>query len=56
MTIHNRRLREVRKEIQMYKNRIEDEKSEYNKQLYFSKIEMLEREENEILKRYNVIV
>ena len=52
MTVHNRRLREVRKEIQMYKNRIEEEKSEYNKQLYLSKIGMLEREEKEILNRY----
>ena len=52
MTIHNRRLREVLKEIQMYENRIEVEQSDYTKQLYESKVRMLKREENQILERY----
>jgi len=56
MNIDNRRLREIQREIQMYKNRIKEEKSDYTKQLYESKVEMLEREEKQILKRYDVIV
>lgn len=57
MNIQNRRLREVQRQIKAYQTLIDCSDSDISERLiYQGKIEALEREEKEILKRYDVIV
>lgn len=53
MTIKNRRLRELRKEIKLYNSLIKNSEKEYDKRIYNGKLECLKREEIKILKRLN---
>lgn len=55
MTINNRRLREVRKEKAKYSKLLEEADSISSCLIYQGKLDILEKEENEILKRYDVI-
>lgn len=52
MTIKNRRLNEVRKQIKAFKVLIETSDSIEESLIYQGKLESLEREETEILARY----
>ena len=57
MNIDNRRLREVQRQIQAYNTLMECPDSSISERLlYKGKIEALEREEKEILARYDVII
>ena len=57
MNIDNRRLREVQRQIRAYNTLMECSDSNINERLiYQGKIEALEKEEAEILARYDVIV
>jgi hypothetical protein len=56
MNIDNRRLREVQRMIKAYNTLIECSDSIEESLIYQGKLESLEREEKEILKRYNVEV
>ena len=56
MNIDNRRLREIRLEKQVYKDQLEKSETISDPLIYQGKIEALEREEKEILARYDVIV
>lgn len=56
MNIDNRRLREIRLEKQVYKDQLEKSETISDSLLYQGKLESLEREEKEILARYDVIV
>ena len=57
MNIDNRRLREVQRQIKAYQTLIECSDADINERLiYQGKIEALEREEKQILKRYGVEV
>ena len=52
MNIDNRRLREIQRQIKAYKVLIETSNSIEESLLYQGKLEALEREEKDILKRY----
>ena len=57
MNIDNRRLREIQREIKAYTTLLECEDANINERLiYQGKIESLEREEKDILQRYDVKV
>ena len=56
MNIDNRRLREVQQQIQAYNVLIECSESIEDSLIYQGKLESLEREEREILERYDVHV
>ena len=56
MNIDNRRLREIRLEKQVYKDQLEKSETISDSLIYQGKIEALEREEKEILARYDVVV
>ena len=57
MNIDNRRLREVQRQIQAYHTIMECEDANINERLiYQGKIEALEKEEKEILARYDVVI
>lgn len=56
MNIDNRRLREIQKQIKAYTTLIECSESIEDSLIYQGKLESLEREEKEILKRYDVII
>lgn len=57
MNIDNRRLREVQRQIKAYKTLMDCSDSDISERLiYQGKIEALEREEKQILKRYGVEV
>ena len=57
MNIDNRRLREIQRQIKAYQTLIEcDDSSIEERLIYTGKIEALEREQKEILKRYDVII
>ena len=56
MNIDNRRLREVQRQIKAYHTLIDSDADIQERLIYQGKIEALEREEKEILKRYDVIV
>lgn len=49
----NRRLREVRKEIEKYTRRLKEADTISDSLIYQGKLESLEREEKEILERYD---
>ena len=55
MNIDNRRLREIRLEKQVYKDQLEKSETISDSLLYQGKLESLEREEKDILSRYDVI-
>ena len=52
--IQNRRLREVRSDIEKYRKRLEEAQSISDSLIYQGKIESLEREEQDIIQRYEV--
>ena len=56
MNIDNRRLREVQSEIRAYHHLLKETDSISESLIYQGKIEALEREEKDILKRYDVEV
>jgi hypothetical protein len=56
MNIDNRRLREIRLEKQVYKDQLEKSETISDSLLYQGKLESLEREEKDILARYDVII
>ena len=55
MLIHNRRLREVQKEKEHYKELLDNSSRISDALIYQGKIESLEREEKKILARYEAI-
>ena len=56
LNIDNRRLRQIRLEKRVYQERMTEAKTPHDKQIYQGKIACLNREERDILKRYDVIV
>lgn len=56
MNLQNRRLRELQKEIKAYSKLRDESVKETDKQIYQGKINALEREEKQILKRMDVII
>jgi len=56
MNIDNRRLREIRMEKRVYTNQLNKAQTPHDRQIYQGKIASLNREEKQILKRYDVIV
>lgn len=56
MNIDNRRLREVQRELNIYRERLNETDNESDYLIYKGKIESLEREQENILKRYDVEV
>ena len=52
---NNRRLREVKKEIQKYQKRLDESTTISDCMIYQGKIDSLEREKNEIIKRYTEV-
>ena len=56
MNIDNRRLREIQRQIQAYKTLVDCSTSIHESLVYQGKLEALEREEKEILARYDVKV
>jgi hypothetical protein len=56
MNIDNRRLREVQRQIKAYKTLIELDADVSESLIYQGKIEALEKEEKDILARYDVHV
>lgn len=56
MNIDNRRLREIRLEKQVYKDQLEKSETISDSLLYQGKLESLEREEKDILARYDVVI
>lgn len=55
LNIDNRRLREVQSELIFYHKRLDEAETKSESLIYQGKIEILEREEREILARYDVI-
>ena len=56
MNIDNRRLMEVQKELIFYRNRLKEADTVSDSLIYQGKIESLEKEEQDILARYDVIL
>ena len=56
MNIDNRRLREIQREKKVYADRLEKSETISDSLLYQGKLESLEREEKDILARYDVII
>ena len=56
MNIDNRRLREIKREIKAYTELMNQCVKEDDKQIFQGKITALEREEKQILERYDVII
>ena len=56
MNIDNRRLREVQQQISAYSTLIEHSESIEDSLIYQGKLEALQKEEKDILSRYDVIV
>ena len=55
MNLDNRRLKEVQSEKRLYTS-LYNQANEKDKQIYKGKLECLEQEEKNILKRYDVII
>lgn len=55
MNIDNRRLREIQRDLVFYNKRLKEAETISDSLIYQGKIEILEKEEKEILKRYDVI-
>ena len=56
MNLDNRRLKEVQSEKRLYTSLYNQTDNEKDKQIYKGKLECLEEEEKNILKRYDVII
>jgi hypothetical protein len=56
MNIDNRRLREIQTELKFYHKRLDEADTISDSLIYQGKIESLEREEKDILQRYDVII
>lgn len=56
MNLDNRRLKEIQSEIKAYTELYNQSTKETDKQIYKGKLECLEEEEKNILKRYDVII
>ena len=56
MNIDNRRLREIQTEKRLYQRLLDESEKISDCLIYQGKIECLENEEKDILKRYDVIV
>ena len=56
MNIDNRRLREIQTELKFYHQRLNEAETISDSLIYQGKIESLEREEKDIVKRYDVII
>lgn len=56
MNLDNRRLREIQRELKIYRKRLNESEKESDRQIYTGKIESLEREEKQILERCDVII
>ena len=56
MNIDNRRLREIQREKVVYQDRLNKSESISDCLIYQGKLESLEKEEQDILARYDVIV
>ena len=56
MNYDNRRLKEIQQEKHFFTALLEKAKNESEKQTYTGKLELLEKEEKEILERYDVII
>ena len=55
MNIDNRRLREIQREKLFYQDRLEKTNDDKDSLIYKGKLECLEKEEKDILKRYDAI-
>ena len=56
MNLSNRRLQEIQKELIFYRNRLKEADTISDSLIYQGKIDILEKEEQDILNRYDVIV
>lgn len=56
MNIDNRRLREIQREKRVYQDQLDKSESISDCLIFQGKIECLENEEKDILKRYDVIL
>lgn len=56
MNIDNRKLREIQTEKRVYKNLLEQSDKKSDCLIYQGKLECLNNEEKDILKRYDVII
>jgi hypothetical protein len=56
MNIDNRRLREIQRDLIFYHKRLEEADTISDSLIYQGKSESLEREEKDILQRYDVII
>ncbi len=56
MNVDNRRLREIQQEKHGYEKLLDEAKSIHECLVYQGKIEILEKEEKDILSRYDVII
>ena len=55
MNIDNRRLRQIRMEKRVYTDQLSKAKTPHDKQIYQGKIASLDKEERQILKRYDAL-
>ena len=55
MNIDNRRLREIQRDLVFYHKRLEEAETKSESVIYQGKIDILEKEEQDILARYDVI-
>lgn len=56
LNIDNRRLREIRREKRVYQDRLEKAETISDSLIYQGKLDILNREEKQILARYDVII
>ena len=56
MNLDNRRLKEIQSELKAYYQLLDECVKETDRQMYQGKINALEREEKQILKRYDVVI
>ena len=56
LNIDNRRLREIQSELIFYHKRLDEAETRSDSLMYQGKIDILEKEEQDILARYDVIV
>lgn len=55
MNIDNRRLREIQRDLVFYHKRLDEAETKSESVIYQGKIDILEKEEQDILARYDVI-
>ena len=56
LNIDNRRLREIQRDLVFYHKRLDEAETKSESLIYQGKIDILEKEEQDILARYDVIV